>query len=164
MAGLARSHTGYRKKLLRNQSAPKGLFGTMPQNGGHTSLRRGAKERAEMMWMLKEVLLSPIAFVLGVAGLLAGRVIGFMMLGADGMYPLSYGMQKWLPLIEVGLAFGLAIGIAMLIGMNRGFRRIALVAGLAAAFWFEPTYISKIQADYEGYYPYNTLRAQLLGR
>ncbi|NKB29618.1 MAG: hypothetical protein GKR99_19495 [Rhodobacteraceae bacterium] len=163
MAGIARSHTSYRKKLLRNQSAPKEIFGAMPEKRGGAQLRRGAKERAELLWMLKEVALSPIAFVLGFAGLLAGRVIGFKLLAAGGMYPLSPGTQKWLPLIEVVLGVALAMGIALLIGMNKGIRRIALIGGLAAAFWFEPAYIGKIQAEYEGHYPYQTLRAQILG-
>lgn len=163
MAGIARSHTSYRKKLLRNQSAPKEIFGAMPTKGGQTQLRRGAKERAEFLWMLKEIALSPIAFVLGFAGLLAGRVISFKLLAPGGMYPVSVDMQKWLPLIEVGLGVALALGVALLIGMNKGIRRIALVVGLAAAFWFEPAYIGKIQSDYEGHYPYQTLRAQILG-
>jgi hypothetical protein len=162
MAGIARSHTSYRKKLLRNQSAPKELFGAMPQKGGSSQLRRGAKERAEMLWMLKEVALSPIAFVVGFAGLIAGRVAGFKLLSAEGMFPLASDMQKWQPLIELGLGLCLATAVGTVIGMNKGFRRIGLVVGLAAAFWFEPTFIGKIQADYEAHYPYSTLRAQIL--
>lgn len=161
MAGLVRQHTGYRKKLLKSQSAPKSVFGDAPSTG-NAQLRRGAKEQAELYWMLKEVLLSPLGFVLGFAAFIAGRLIGNTLLGAGGLSPVSPGMQMWLPALEFGIAILLAFGIGFVVRLHRGLRRIAVILGLIAALWYEPSYIGQLQAQFEGMYPFATTRGQLL--
>lgn len=162
MAGLVRQHTGYRKKLMGAQSAPKALFGEVPQSARSTSLRRDAGQKAELLWMLKQLLLSPIAIVLGIAAFIAGRMSSKVLLGSEGLMPLAQGAPIWWPLVAVAIGAMLALGCAVVLGWHRGLPGIAMFLGFAAAFWYEPMFIGQMSAVFEGVYPISSARSDLL--
>ena len=107
--------------------------------------QRAAAVETEERSLVKTVIRAEIAFLLGIAALLAGRGVAMNLLEVE---PSTVAMGR----VEGGLVVALLVVLGLLFGKKDYASHVALVAGAGLAYMAEPYYVPALSALMEKIY------------
>lgn len=116
------------------------------------------KRRNRLKEHARDLLLSPVGAVLGVACVIGARVAVLALFAPGGLYPLELEDPLLLIGVDLGLAVLLLLLVMLFFGFAEGLRRITLIAGFVVALVFEPQLIAQAPPGLAALYPDQMIR------
>ena len=116
---------------------------------------KGKKKKKVEIGGGRNVAMVPLAFIFGGFSLFVGGAIKYHMFTEGGLMPVEMpiaALEPYIPYTHLVIGALLAMLFTWSFGFDNTIRRLAVIAGFAGLFYYEPAVISKFPGTYITFY------------